>query len=195
MARLSIPFSPAANKLSVFAATTSAELAGVISDETGTGLVVYNTDPALTRPVITGVVDGSSAGAGLLGQVITSTVLIGAPVSLTNGASKTITSITLTAGDWEVWGQVGFVPGSGTITNLAGAALGTTDNTFPTFSDYTLPAQQQNYTGIANANLALATGPGVQRVSGNTIIYLVAVAGFSVSTMSGYGFVAARRLR
>ncbi len=36
-----------ANKLSVFAATTSAELAGVISDETGSGLLVFATSPAL----------------------------------------------------------------------------------------------------------------------------------------------------
>ena len=33
------------SKLSAFAATTSAELAGVISDETGTGLLVYDTAP------------------------------------------------------------------------------------------------------------------------------------------------------
>ena len=37
-----------ANPLSQFAATTSAELAGVLSDETGTGVVVYSDSPALT---------------------------------------------------------------------------------------------------------------------------------------------------
>ena len=36
-----------ANNLSVFAATTSAQLAGVISDETGSGSLVFNTNPAL----------------------------------------------------------------------------------------------------------------------------------------------------
>ena len=41
-----------ANKLSVFAATTSAELAGVISDETGTGLVVFNNSPTLITPTL-----------------------------------------------------------------------------------------------------------------------------------------------
>lgn len=38
------------NKLSAFAATTSSELAGVISDETGTGLLVFGTSPVLTTP-------------------------------------------------------------------------------------------------------------------------------------------------
>ena len=38
------------NKLSVFAATSSSELAGVISDETGSGLLVFATSPVLTTP-------------------------------------------------------------------------------------------------------------------------------------------------
>jgi hypothetical protein len=42
------------NKLSVFAATTSAELAGVISDETGTGVLVFGTSPTFTTSVVTG---------------------------------------------------------------------------------------------------------------------------------------------
>jgi hypothetical protein len=40
------------SKLSDFAATTSAELAGVISDETGTGALVLGTSPVLTTPVL-----------------------------------------------------------------------------------------------------------------------------------------------
>ena len=41
-----------ADDLSVFAATTSAELAGVISDETGTGALVFANTPTLVTPVI-----------------------------------------------------------------------------------------------------------------------------------------------
>jgi len=41
------------DKLSVLAATTSSELAGVISDETGSGALVFGTSPSLTTPVIT----------------------------------------------------------------------------------------------------------------------------------------------
>lgn len=48
-----------ANKLSVFAATTSAELAGVISDETGSGSLVFATSPTLVTPNI-GVASGTS---------------------------------------------------------------------------------------------------------------------------------------
>jgi len=41
-----------ADKLSVFAATTSAELAGVISDETGTGALVFGTSPTIGTPTL-----------------------------------------------------------------------------------------------------------------------------------------------
>lgn len=44
------------NPLSQFAATTSAQLRGVLSDETGTGAAVFATSPALTTP--TGIVKG-----------------------------------------------------------------------------------------------------------------------------------------
>lgn len=40
------------NPLSQFAATTSAQLAGVISDETGSNLLVFNTSPTLVTPIL-----------------------------------------------------------------------------------------------------------------------------------------------
>lgn len=39
-------------KLSAFASTSSSELAGVISDETGTGALVFGTSPVLTSPIL-----------------------------------------------------------------------------------------------------------------------------------------------
>ena len=49
-----------ANPLSQFAATTSAQLAGVLSDETGTGSAVFATSPTLTSPVLNTGVSGSA---------------------------------------------------------------------------------------------------------------------------------------
>ena len=40
--------------LSQFAATTSAQLLGVISDETGTGSLVFATSPTLSTPTFSG---------------------------------------------------------------------------------------------------------------------------------------------
>lgn len=53
-----------ADNLSVFAATTSAQLAGVISDETGSGALVFGTGPTLADPNITGAANiAASANA------------------------------------------------------------------------------------------------------------------------------------
>lgn len=41
-----------ANPLSQFASTSSAQLAGVLNDETGSGLVVFNIQPTLSYPII-----------------------------------------------------------------------------------------------------------------------------------------------
>jgi hypothetical protein len=49
-----------ANKLSVFAATTSAELAGVISDETGSGALVFGTAPTVSNLVMNGDLSGTA---------------------------------------------------------------------------------------------------------------------------------------
>jgi hypothetical protein len=60
------------DKLSVHAATTSAELAGVISDETGSGALVFGTSPTISGLTITGTLT-AGGGVGTNGQVLTST--------------------------------------------------------------------------------------------------------------------------
>ena len=49
------------NKLDAFASTTSAELAGVISDETGSGALVFANTPTLVTPVL-GAATATSVG-------------------------------------------------------------------------------------------------------------------------------------
>lgn len=61
------------DKLSQFAATTSAELAGVISDETGSGKLVFATSPALTTPDI-GAATGTSVN--LSGSATTTNAIV-----------------------------------------------------------------------------------------------------------------------
>jgi hypothetical protein len=68
------------NKLSFFAATTSAELAGVISDETGSGALVFATSPTLVTPVLGTPASGNLSNctnvpAGQLSGTIPSGVL------------------------------------------------------------------------------------------------------------------------
>ena len=74
------------DKLSVLAATTSAELAGVISDETGSGALVFGTSPTFTTPVISSIVN-----TGTLTLPTSTDTLVG------RATTDTLTNKTLTA--------------------------------------------------------------------------------------------------
>jgi len=77
------------NKLSAFAATTSSELAGIISDETGTGSLVFGTSPAFTTGVTTG-----SATFGVFDTTATTVNAFGAATTLNIGYDGTTTAST-----------------------------------------------------------------------------------------------------
>ncbi len=93
------------NTLAQFAATTSAQLAGVISDETGTGLLVFDTAPTLSNPVVgTQSPNDNSTKAASTAYVDEATDY----VKLTSGTATTqsAVSVTLTAGyysyEWRI---------------------------------------------------------------------------------------------
>ena len=68
--------------LSQFASTTSAQLAGVLSDETGTGVAVFATSPALTTPNI-----GAATGTSLL---VSGNIDGTAPITITTGTTANL---------------------------------------------------------------------------------------------------------
>ena len=80
------------NPLSQFAATTSAQLAGVISDETGSGVLVFATSPTLVTPALgtpaSGVATNLTGTAASLtaGNVTTNANLTG-PITSTGNAT------------------------------------------------------------------------------------------------------------
>lgn len=76
------------SKLSVFAATTSAELLGVISDETGSGALVFGTSPAITTSLTTG-----STTFALVNTTATTVNFAGAATTLSIGAGTGTTTI------------------------------------------------------------------------------------------------------
>lgn len=184
------------NKLSAFAATTSAELAGVLSDETGSGPAVFATAPSLTRPVITGVVDGSSAAAGILGEFQQSNIANASAINLTTGTTVNVTSLDLTAGDWDVWIQTLFQCGATTNVTFLDAQLTTTSATLGTIDGLT--TSQVTYGTGYVLGAGIHSIPSVRcrfSLAGTTTVYFVAQATFSVSTCKVYGAIQARRMR
>lgn len=98
-----------ADKLSAFAATSSSELAGVISDETGSGALVFGTSPAITTSLTT-----ASTSFDLLNATAT-TINFGGAADINMGvAGKTVTI----AGNLTV---------SGTTTSISSTTINVDD--------------------------------------------------------------------
>ena len=186
-------------------------LLAVQGGATGTGTVtllapVTNTDRTITLPDVTGTVltnttqlvgngttTNNNAAAGVVGEYVSSTVA-SLGVSLTTGVFADVTSISLTAGDWDVSGVVG-------ITNT----LGTTTYSYIQYSSSTTSATIGSLGqsgGLTTPSNIAATVDFISPIpttryslSATTTIYLVARAGFAVSNSSAYGVIRARRVR
>lgn len=76
------------NNLSVFASTTSAQLRGVLSDETGVGVAVFGTSPTITTSILTG--DTTFA---VFNTTATTINAFGAATTITLGATTGTTTI------------------------------------------------------------------------------------------------------
>jgi hypothetical protein len=144
--------------------------------------------PILTGPGgMKGLVTGTP-GAGFMGEQIRSAIASGSAVTLTSATGANITSISLTAGIWDVTGVVMF---KGVVTGTAsGASIGTTSATTGTQGD--------NYVTTPTVSTALDLGVVVPpyRISltSTTTVYLVGIAIFTVGTQTAYGRISATRV-
>jgi len=128
-----------------------------------------------------------NAAAGYVGEVATSTVASGAGVSLTTGVAKTATSISLTAGDWDVFGMFGALSNTAITSVVAGASLTTNTDGAEDALVYAAPI-----TGNQTLQVVI---PGLRvNVATTTTIYLVGKVAFT-GTCVGYGRITARRRR
>lgn len=151
-----------------------------------------------TKSKFTGGLEGTTtndnACAGCIGEYIESIITSGSATSLTSATAKTVTSISLTAGDWDVTGTNYFIFGTGTTATDFRTSLSTTTNTEDTTAGR-----------FAHLLMPTLTGTGITQstsipsyrfsLSGTTTIFLVAQATFGVSTMTAYGIIRARRIR
>lgn len=144
---------------------------------------------------IEGTATNDNAAAGYVGEVISSVVTSGSAVSLTTGNYATVTSISLTAGDWDVFGMV--------VLNLT-SATGVTDE----IAGISATAGSQTFGPIdtpANRKLSPSYSPGAANsyplsagritLTGTTTYYLQGRSAFSGGSASAYGHIWARRSR
>lgn len=190
----------------VFYGNAHATKAGDIemnSDATGPVFNVYSYDfSARTHTfhdqlIGDGTATNDSASAGQIGEYISSAVASGSSVSLTTDTAANVTSISLTAGDWDVSGFVAFDNGATTsITRLAASisqVSATSD--FTTAHAYGSQIAAAFVPGSGGVDITQRAGPLRISLAGTTTIYLVAFATFTVSSLAAYGGIRARRVR
>ena len=161
-------------------ATTPSTIAATTISATGT------ITPNQTNGIV-GTTTNNNANAGSVGEVITST---GSSVALTNATAANIASISLTAGDWDVWGSVGFVPTTVTSIALIAASISPTSATqvsIPNITLLNLPFTVGNQSIVApTQRISLAT---------TTTYFLVATINYAGGTEAATGTITARRRR
>jgi hypothetical protein len=165
---------------------------GVILESDGTSkwTIVANTQTTRVR----GTQTNDNAVAGDVGEYISSTVLIASDVELTTGTTANVTSISLTAGDWDVEGNVAFNPNAATTMATLQADIGSTSATFDTEPSGGARTKWQ-LTFATGASQAITTGRKRFSLAATTTVYLLAQATFGVNTLHAYGFIGARRVR
>jgi hypothetical protein len=167
----------------------------IASGTSGTMPTINSTGTLTLGTGIAGVTSGTAATAGYVGQVISSLIPTGSAVSLTTATPANVTSISLTAGDWDVTASVNYVAGSATIVTgaLHEVGLNTTTATLPV--DGSELYVNSPILTTTSANFGTAVQRKVYNVSTTTTVYLVAEGTFTAGTEKAYGTLVARRIR
>lgn len=132
-----------------------------------------------------GVTDGSDATAGQIGEYLATT---GPSVGLASSAVTNVATLTLTAGDWNVEGNIVYNP-TGVVTfvsasiNTVSGAMGA----FATANAGTLGTGLQHRIGTG--------GTARVNVTSDTTAYLVGQCFFTSGAMNAVGRIWARRVR
>lgn len=169
-----------------------------LASPTFTGTVTIPTGSQITKPNIIGTATNDDASAGSVGEILTGSLASASATSLTTATTKTITSVSLTAGDWDVF-AVGYLRVSATTSVTEyDCSISSTNNT----GDFGVGNWVGNigpatvYGTSAALGDIVVTIPLVRKsLASTTTVYLVCAGTFTVSTMTSYGKITARRVR
>ena len=148
-----------------------------------------------TTKGIVGTPTNNNAASGYVGEYLSTLVPTASSVSLTSTVAANIATISLTAGDWDVWGQLTFDPAAGTLMTLQSAGINKTSATISIVPTDDVSTATYYYSSSASNGATLTIAPARISIASTTTVYLVARTFFSVSTCNAYGKICARRVR
>jgi len=143
--------------------------------------------PSSTAGIV-GTTTNDNANAGSVGEFASSTTLT---TAVTTNVPVNAASVSLTAGDWEVYGVLRTNPAGTTLVTGIAEGISTTSATLGAFGTFT----QYNFTAPAGTGNVVSGPPMRISIAGTTTVFLVAQISFSVSTCTVDGFIRARRVR
>jgi hypothetical protein len=141
-----------------------------------------------------GTTTNDNATAGNVGEFISSVVNSGSALTFTSNTAANITSISLTAGDWDVWGSICLNVAATTNMFNAQVSVSTTSATMnltpgQCFLMFWVP-------GVLGTSTPMYSTPPVRvSLSGTTTVFAVGQIGFTTSTCTVFGGIFARRVR
>lgn len=159
------------------------------------GITNSTNDIRLNIGHLPGETTTGNAAAGEIGEYIVSNVVSGSAVSLTTGVSANVTSISLTAGDWDVRGMVYFNGAAGTTVANNFSSISQTTATLDQTNGRSHNSYGNNVAIFANNTLSAPIPPVRFSFSSTTTVFLVANLSFGVSTANAFGNISARRAR
>jgi len=158
---------------------TSAAGVPSIGNTVGAGLTMPSITFNSTTEIV-GTTTNNNAATGSVGEFVSSTILAGSAVGVSNATAANVTSISLSAGDWDLYGNVG---AGGTTVSQSLAWISLVSSTVPDLS----------LVGGAPYNFVYAPYTRIS-LSGTTTVYLsTRVTG--TGSLTAYGNIYARRAR
>jgi hypothetical protein len=182
--------------------TVSAFIATLLDDTTaatarstlGAAASGANTDiaslGAATGVAVKGIPNAGAVTAGNVGEYVES--VVGSTSAPASAAYGDLTSITLTAGDWDISAVVTGELNGATLTSMS-AGLGTTTGNNGSGMVYGDTAGDFLPTAANRAGFAMP--PKQVRLAATTTYYLKMLASYSAGTPKFYGRISARRMR
>jgi hypothetical protein len=185
--------------------TTHNVINSPLANSSGSGNFVGSTSPALSPVTIGaatattidfvypndemfGTTNADNANSGIVGEYISSVIPFASAVSIGTASATNLTHIVLSAGDWDVFGNLYYIP-TGVIFTSYGW-VSSTPATMPDASLYALITQN-----VSALNIGFDVPKLRFNVSTSTTVYITGYTTISVGSCTFCGGIYARRRR
>lgn len=158
-----------------------------------TGGVAFGPAATALRGQIPGTTTNDNASNGNVGEYIATT---GTSTALTTLVTKSLASVSLTPGDWDVEGVIQYnIAATTTVDTMSGFINTTQDGGSVALASGFTYTNPSNNAPAAQRFIQFATPSLRMSLTATTTVYINTFQAFGVSTMSGQAYIRARRVR